>query len=165
MRGRALLVIAGLVWALFCVALAGGGHAPSRVFVPIPRHVYFAAQAAFVVPLLALQWKLCSWVVERTSRALGGRAEGTELADDLAQALAWPLLVCFLLPDVIAYELRGFAALGMLVRFTAPLTLLATLAAATHAVRRQHALSLPRAFLAGAAGVFAQLLAGSPLLR
>jgi hypothetical protein len=161
--GAVAVALAGFGWALLCLVLHRAGHAPSVTLLPIEP--YYLAQAAFVVPLLFVLWGLCSVVAQRVARALGGSGSGMATANVLGVALAAPLLVLFILPDAVAYRALGFEALATLVRFTAPLSLAATLWLATLALRSAHSLSTPRSFVAGAAGVIAQAALGGILLR
>lgn len=160
MRGVNLLWLSGAVWALFCAWLWSAGHAPSRTFVPIPRELYYAAQALFVIPLLLMQWKLATWLAAR----LGGSVPKV-LASGMAEALAVPLLVLFLLPDLVSYGLFGFGSLGKLVRVTAPLSFVVSLALGTIAVARASGRSYPRSAGAALAALLAQALLGAPILR
>lgn len=162
----ALAVLAvGVLWSVFSLVLANDGNAPSRVLVPIARQHYYVAQALFVLPLLALQWAVCSLVSFRVARALGGGGSFGATLERLGFALALPLLLLFLLPDVVCYALSGFSSLGKLVRVTGPLTFVVTLWAATRALRRVHGLSRSRALAAACAGVLAQAALGAPFLR
>lgn len=166
-RPHAALAVlaAGALWSVFSLVLASQGHAPSRVLVPIAREHYYAAQALFVLPLLALQWAVCSLVSFRSARALGGAGSFDETLRLLGFALGLPLLLLFLLPDVVCYALSGFASLGKLVRVTAPLTFVVSTWAAARGLRRVHGLSRLRALAAASVGVLAQAALGAPLLR
>ena len=141
------------------------GHAPSVALVPIPRDRYYVAQAAFVIPLLFAQWWICAAVARALAARMGGHGTLERTAAGLAPALGLPLLVVFIVPDAIAYLAFGFAALGRVVRVTAPLALLASIAWTTWAVRKTERLRGGRAFVAAAAGVLAQALAGGVFLR
>jgi hypothetical protein len=163
--GAAVVVAAGACWAALCWMLARDGHAPSRVWLPIDRRDYYLAQAAFVLPMLLLQWAVCSVIASGLARRLGGTGSWTATAHALGTALGAPLIALFLVPDIIAYQAFGFSALAKLVRVTAPLAMFSTLALATLAIRRVHRLSGARAFAAAASSVFAQALLGAPLLR
>jgi hypothetical protein len=163
--GVSIVLGAAALWALLCLLLAAGGHAPSVALVPIAREHYYLWQAGFVAPLLLAQWGLCSLVVARLARAQGGTAADAATANAMAIALALPLVALFLVPDLIAYGAGGFAALGPLVRITAPLSFLVTLALATDAVRALHGLPVGKALLASAAGVLVQAALGGVLLR
>lgn len=166
MRSGALFVVlAGGGWALLCAALAAAGHSPSVALVPIPREHYYAAQAAFVVPVLLGSWLLCALIAERVARVLGGSGGFAPMANALAPALALPLLAIFLVPDAIAWVLLGFDGLGAVVRVTGPLSFVAMLACATMAVRAAASLSTARAFVAALAGVFVQGALAGVLLR
>lgn len=164
-RAHALLLLAGVVWSLFCTLLARAGHAPSFTLLPLARDQHYAVQALLTVPLLLAQWRLCLFVVERLTRDQAVRAERELLGARISAAMGGPLLALFLLPDVITYAVAGFAALGTLVRFTAPLSFMATVALVTRAVRRERGVTQGRALVAALAGVLAQALAGAPFLR
>ncbi len=163
--GAGAMLSAGSCWAVLCALLARDGHMPSRTLVPIARETYYAAQASFVIPLLILLWLLCSLLTTAAARALGGRGRFVATANGLGFALGLPLLVLFLLPDLVVYATHGFAALRFLLRVTAPLSFLTTLWLATVAVRASQQLGRGRAFLAAAAGVLAQAALGGILLR
>lgn len=161
----AIVLAAGAIWACFCVLLHRTGHAPSRTLVPIARADYYLYQACFVVPLLLAQWRLASAVAHRVARALGGRGEAAPLTVQLAPALALPLIVVFLVPDLVTYAWLGFAALAKLVRITAPLSFVCSVWLGTRAVQRVHRLGGGRALVAALVGVLAQALVGGVLLR
>jgi hypothetical protein len=163
--GAWAILVAGAVWALLSLALATAGWAPSVTLVPIAPERYYLAQAGFVLPLLFAQWGLCSAVALGVARAFGGTGSGSATASTMGFALAAPLLGLFLLPDLLVYGLLGFDALAGLIRITAPLAFVATLALATMAVRVVHHLSAPKAFVAAVAGVLAQAAMGGVLLR
>lgn len=161
----AIVLVAGAIWAALCLLLYRAGHAPSRALVPIARADYYLYQACFVVPLLLAQWRLASAVAQRVARALGGHGAASLLSDRLAPALALPLILLFLVPDLLAYAWLGFGALAKLVRITAPLSFAGSVWLGSRAVRRVHALGGGRAFAAALLGVLAQALLGGVLLR
>jgi hypothetical protein len=145
--------------------LASRGHAPSRIWLPIAPDRYYLAQALFVLPLLWLQWRLCVRVSHGIARRLGGTGTLKAAANALGVALAGPLIALLLLPDLLAFLLFGFSALGPLIRVSAPVAALATLGLATAALQRSHGLPRVKALLAASAGVLAQSLLGAGLLR
>jgi hypothetical protein len=163
--GQRWLLSAGLGWALFCLLLWSGGHAPSRVLLPLPRESYYLFQAAVVIPVLFGSWWLASRVAHRVATALGGSGTLPDCAEGLALSLAPPIALLVVVPDVVVYLAWGFGALGRLIRVTAPLSGVLTLVLATRAMRRAHALGSGRAFVAGAAGVVTQALLGGAVLR
>jgi hypothetical protein len=161
----AIVLVAGAIWACLCLILYRAGHAPSRTLVPIARADYYLYQACFVVPLLLAQWCLASAVARRIARALGGSGEARQLTDQIAPALALPLILLFLAPDLLTYAWLGFSALAKLVRITAPLSFLGSVWLGTRAVRRTQGLRGGRALLAAFLAVLAQSLVGGVLLR
>lgn len=164
-RAHALLLLAGLVWSLFCTILACAGHAPSFTMLPIPRDQHYAVQALLVVPLLFGQWRLCLFVVERLTRERAAHAQHDTLGARISTAIGLPLLALFLLPDVITYALAGFSALGKLVRLSAPISFVVTVALVARAVRRERGITPPRALVVALVAVLAQALLGAPFLR
>ncbi|MFW6049768.1 MAG: hypothetical protein ACODAU_01265 [Myxococcota bacterium] len=163
--GLLAVLAAGAAWAALCLVLAADDHAPSVSLVPIPRARYYLAQASFVVPVLLVQWGVCVGVARTVARRLGGAGAVRPLANGLGLALGLPLLSLFVVPDLIAYAVAGFEALGPLVRVTAPLAFVATSVLATGAVRLAHGLGVGRALVAALAGVLAQAVLGGMLLR
>ena len=141
------------------------GHAPSVALVPIPRDRYYLAQAAFVIPLLILQWGICAAVARALAERMAGTGTFERTASVLAPALAVPLLALFIVPDAIVYLAFGFDALGRIVRVTAPLAAIASIVWATRVLRRAEDLTRGRALIAASVGVTAQAVAGGVLLR
>lgn len=164
-KGALAVVAAGLLWAALCAVLAADGRAPTVTLLPVPRERYYAAQALFVVPVLLGQWWIASQVSWRLARRLGGTGTWAGTLGPMGWALALPLLVFFLLPDLVVYLTAGFEGLGRVVRFTAPTSLLGAVVLATRVMRRVHGLGGGRAWAAGLAGVLAQAVAGGVLLR
>lgn len=164
-RSVAWVASAGLAWALLCGWLAVEGHAPSVTLIPIPRESYYAAQAVFAAPLILAQFALLGALTHRVARALGGSSSLRDTYTALGPAFASPIILLIVIPDVIVLTTAGFAALGSLVRVTAPLLALTTWVTVTVAVRRVCALSAGRAALAAVVGLVAQAALGAPFLR
>lgn len=164
-RGARAMLGAGALWALLCVLLGAGGHAPSVTLLPIPKRHYYFAQAAFVIPLLLLLWLLCVNVARRVAGWWGGQGNERELSDKMAISLAVPIVILVVLVDLVVYLAFGFDALGRAVRVTAPLAALASVALATHAIRSAYALSLGRALVAALVAIVTQAVVGGVALR
>lgn len=166
MRRAAIpILVAGAGWALLCLMLARGGHAPSVTLLPIPKQHYYLAQAGFVIPLLLGLWWLCVIVTHRVAKALGGSGNSAELARGIALALALPILLCVVVLDSLVYLMFGFEALARLLRVSAPIATVLTVAVATRTVRDTHALPTTKALLPALAGVIVQALVGGIALR
>jgi uncharacterized protein (TIGR00730 family) len=157
--------IAGAFWAVLCVLLALGGHAPSFTALPVAREHYYWFQALIVAPTLMALWFVASQVAHRVARALGGRGAFRSTAAGMSRALSVPLVFLFLVPDLLAYGLAGFAALGPVLRVTAPLSFCVTLLLGVRALRASESLSTPRAFAAAGLGILAQALLAGVILR
>lgn len=98
-QGRWALLACGAAWALFCLALDATGHEPTRA--PLPR--WYRVQAVLLLPLMHL-W---GWVLA----AIAGRLARRDLRGPLGVALGLPLLLGFVVPDVLVFALGGFDAL------------------------------------------------------
>jgi hypothetical protein len=163
--GGLLLLGAGLGWALLSAVLAAGGHAPSRVLLPVPRESYYWLQAVIVVPVLFGACFVGARVAHRAALALGGSGDGADSERIVATAVAIPIAFLLVVPDLAVYFAFGFESLAKLVRVTAPIAGVVTLALATRGFVRGHGLGVVRAFGAGAAGVFTQALLAGIVLR
>lgn len=161
----ASVAVAGGCWAVLCLLLARAGHAPSATLLPLPATSYYRWQAAFVVPLLLAQWLATAAIAHRLARALGGASRFAAIASALGPALAAPLLVVFVIPDLVVFATAGFAALAILVRATGPLLLLTTVALVTIALRAATSLSRGRAAFAAVIAVLLPAAVAALLLR
>jgi hypothetical protein len=161
----AALLLCGGTWALLTALLFSGGHAPSVTLVPIPRSDYYFWQTLFVVPLLLGLWLVLTAVSHGVSQLAGGRGAFTTSLSVLAFAYSVPLLVLFVVPDLVVYSLFGFASLARAMRIYAPLAPLATLALTALALRVVYGLGLLRALAAALVGLTVQALLGGLLLR
>jgi hypothetical protein len=159
------VLAAGGSWAAFCVALHGDGHAPSFTGVPIPAAQYYLAQALFIAPLLLVGWVLLAAGGHGAARTLGGQGtfRGTLAALGLGYGL--PILLVFVLPDILVYAAGGFAELGFVVRLSAPLCALWVTVMSAAGIRAAHELSWGRASAAALAGVVLQGLLVGTLAR
>jgi len=156
-EGAVPVVVAGLGWAALSLVLAANGEAPSRPAPLIAGELHYAAQAAFVVPLFVVSWLVLSFVA--------GKIVRTDARAALGYAYGVPLLLTWALPDAVALGAFGFDALTKIVLAVAPLTSIYTLVLATIAIRASSDASTGRAFAAALAGLVAQALVGSWLLR
>ncbi len=163
--GAAWVGAAGACWALLCLRLWLAGQAPSRVLLPIPREDYYLWQSMFVVPLLLVSFAIAARVAHWAAAKLGGHGAYPNTANVFGFALAIPLLLVLLLPDFLVYETSGFAALGKLIRVTAPLSFLLTLYLASAGAQAAHGLSRGKSWIVAWAFVVIQALTGGALLR
>jgi len=161
---RSVLTCGG-VWAGFCLLLWRDGHAPSRVLVPLPSANYYLAQALFVVPLLLVCWAVLSVVAHFLARALGGRGALRATFATLGASYAVPLLLAFVLPDLVVYASFGFEALGKLVRVTGIVLVAWELMLATWAVEVVHGLRRRRALPVALVALSFQAALGATFLR
>ena len=147
-RGRIALLACGLVWAAFCLALDAQGHEPTRA--PLPR--WYRLQAALLVPWLLLAGELYARLAVRL---------GAPEADPLRWNLGLPLLVAFVLPDILVWQLWGFDALFPAMLGYGAVAVLWSVVASVRAVD----LPLPKALVAVLPAWLAQAVFASLLLR
>jgi hypothetical protein len=155
----------GVLWAGLCLLLWRGGHAPSRALIPVPANGYYLAQALWVVPALLVCWAALGVSAHGLSRLAGGGGARTSMLACAGFAYAVPLAGLFVIPDLVAYSLFGFASLGKLVRITGLLLALAEWALMTRAVMAVHGLGWARAVPVALAALVVQALVGAPFLR
>ena len=160
------VLLLGLSYASFSVALAIAGAAPKRVLLPVAVEHYYAIQAAFVGPLfaalIALHTKI---VVAILHQKAGPRTSFGEAYLVLGNAYAWPLLALFVVPDALVFALWGFDSIAKAMRFYAPVALLVILALSTIRARDLFGVTLPRALGAVFVGLVVQAMLGGLLLR
>jgi hypothetical protein len=156
-----VLALVGAYVALSLV-LAWQGAEPRRLLLPVPH--YYVFQAVILYPLFVLLVALFVEITRRVS-GVGPRDDAPDAwVDVLAPAYAWPLLAAFVIPDLVVTLVWGFERLAAAMRFYAPVAPLLVLVGAVRGARRLGA-SWPRACLASLAGLVAQALAGSLVLR
>ncbi len=163
--GASAVALLGVGWSALLALLWAGGHSPSFVLVPIPRELYYLAQAIAMLPILTALWWLCSEIAHRLCRAMGGSGEeaGTRVA--LGFAYAAPLLVAHVLPELVAYVAGGFDAMAKVGRVSLPFAALWVWALSAAALRVAHGVTTGRAVLASLAGLLAQAIAGGLVIR
>ncbi len=158
--GWLALAILGVSWAGLMALLARGGHAPSMTRgLPVPAEGYYATAALYVGPLCLALGGLFARVT--------GRIVGADPATRPALQTVYGAVLCasVVWPDLVAYALGGFAALGPLVRVTGPLTV-AWLSHHTWRYLRAHTdASRGRITLATLAGGLAQAVPAALLIR
>ncbi len=159
------VLAAGLSWAAFCFVLFSAGHAPSFTGVPLDPARYYQAQALFITPLLLVGWLLLAAGAHGVARAGGGSGTFRGTAAALGLGYGLPILLVFVLPDILVYAAGGFAELGYVVRMSAPLCALWVTVMTAAGVRAAHELSWSRATAAALAGVVLQGLLVGALAR
>lgn len=163
-RASRIVVGAGLAWAGLCLALFAGGHAPSRVLLPVPPGLWYAVQAGTVVPALVVGWLVASGVADRLLPARLGLAR---TASALALPFGGGLLAGLIVPESLAYAVGGFEALRRVAPFAGlALVVLATGGGAARLrARAPGPPSWPRALGATFVGLLVQAVLLSPVLR
>lgn len=158
-----MMLGASLLYAAFCTLLYMDAQQPSFTGIPIPAEHYYFAQTLFIIPLLLLGWRVFTAITARIAPVPSDRR--LALNELLGRAYGAPLILLYLLPDLIVYHLYGFDALAPAMRIYAPLCLIAILILSTRALRRLTDIPLPRALLAASAGFFANALLVGTFVR
>ncbi len=111
-----LSLVIGALYSIYYVLLAAGDHQPSStrwLFVP-PSQFYWAA-SAYITPLIPV----LTYIATETSRRIMGGNKGHGSGVHWAQlgpAYLAPLLVFYLIPEVIIYTVFGFDSLAASIR-------------------------------------------------
>lgn len=166
---KAWFALSGLTWSVFCLWLARDGHAPSVALLPIAKADYYRFQAGFVVPVLLV----LLWVHGRSALLFSGQKylvrQDRDRADRVVRALhisvSAPLLLLWLLPEMVVYGTLGFEALGATVRVAAPLTFVVALALGARALQKHTGTAGARAHLAACMALLLIGLLAGPVLR
>ncbi len=154
---RSALVL-GFCWAGLYASLAVGSEVPSFTRgLPIAAEHYYTAAAAYVVPLVCLLAWLYAWI----AASVAGVSEARE---DLLVAYARPTLLLFIVPDLLTYAAFGHAAMGGVVRVTAPLTGIVVAVVSIGVLKRAGAVS-PKAEGAVVLALVLQAIPTGMLLR
>ncbi|MBK7580448.1 MAG: hypothetical protein IPI67_09610 [Myxococcales bacterium] len=163
----ALIAVAGTgaAWSMLSALLWAGGHAPSRVLLPVPREIYYLAQAAFVIPILLTCYCVLAVVGHTLAVRLGGSGARRTTFACLGFAYALPLLFCLVVPDLVVYGLWGFPALKSVVRITGAVLFVSEWLLVARAVTAAHRLSGARSAVIAFAALLAQAVLGAAVLR
>ena len=156
---------AALLWSFLSAWMHLDGHAARAVLLPVDPARYYAVQAVFVGPLLLLLTAVHAAVAHRLARGSGGGVTFRQSWRVLAAGYGSALLLCYLLPDLIAYGLGGRAWMARAMRYHAPLMPLVMLWISGPPFARLHGISRARATLWVFLGLLAQLVLGAPWLR
>lgn len=121
MAGRLELLMTAVVWAGFCLVLAHAGHDP-----------WYRLQAALLPFWLVGAGELYARLAGVIARRLGSEVDR---GVSLRRSLAWPILLGFVLPDIIVYTVWGFDALFPAMLVYGGLTVLVSLGWGVWAMR------------------------------
>ena len=117
-----MVLFAALVHGLFSLVLYGDGHQPSFPSPLIPVQDHYLYQAVLTIPTYLLLWVCMFLTAHEALRRLGGKASRATSALLSGYCLAVPILILFLIPDLIGYWFGGFELLPKILRFSAPVT-------------------------------------------
>ncbi len=164
-KAALLVALYASVYAAFCLWLATDGHAPSAASPLLDRETHYRMQAMLLVPVSMIAWLAVGATVYAVARALGGTGPRDATIALVGRAWAGPTLALFVVPDIATYAARGFDAIAVTTRWTAPLTLIVLAVWLFRGLRREHRLGGARSALAVFAGVVLLGLLHGPWLR
>jgi hypothetical protein len=154
----ALTQIKPALWAIGFTGAAHGAfsfllhvdaHTPSFPSLFIPQASHYFWQAILAIPAYFLFWILFSITAHLTLKRVTGVSTWNGTASVTAFALAAPILLIFLLPDLLLYLVAGFDALPQLLRISAPATVFWILWLWVAGIRWLHQATLLKTLLVG----------------
>lgn len=160
--GVVSLAVLGALYALFSALLYAKGITPRATWLPIAPERYYLAQALFVLPLFFL---LAIIFVRVIRFAVGRETDARAMFEGLAPRYAWPITICFLIPDMIVFLIWGHESLAPAMRYYGPLAPTLIVIACARWLRREARVTGMRATLATLAALFTQAIVGGALLR
>lgn len=162
-RGLAAVLVVAIVWTLFTAALYMGGWWPSRGIGLWSRIDHYLYQCFVLAPALAMAWWIYAQVASRVVGATGPAARA--IAHAWGPAFSAPVLVAYLLPDIVVFYTLGFDALRFVARVAPLVVLLWTGALGIIALRQATACSWGRAAAAHALAFIAHSVPLALLIR
>ncbi|NUO47332.1 MAG: hypothetical protein HOV80_00600 [Polyangiaceae bacterium] len=158
------LVSLGVVYALFSFLLYRAEVVPRALLLPIDPKSYYLAQTFFVGPLMALLAFVFSYVIYVVA-APSITVRQSDMFRWFAPAYAWPLLVLFVIPDLVVFLVLGHGSLAKAMRIYAPLAPIVIAVVATRQARIHLEAGKLRAVAAAILALFVQGALGALVLR
>jgi hypothetical protein len=162
---RRALLGAGLLWAVFCFCLYALGYVTPAPHPFLAPEKLFLWQSLYVIPVLWMMWRTFAWVGHAISAPTDGPDSREQTRTAIGLAFALPLAGLFLVPDILAFLIRGFDNMLPAMAVYVPISLMVTWVLAASALRGVHGIGWPRALAAGLAGLVAAWLVGGVVLR
>ncbi|MRG95752.1 hypothetical protein [Polyangium spumosum] len=167
-EGRSVMLVLGATHGLFSLLLYLSGHAPRFGLPGLDPGRHYLFQALFAVPLyLVLFWiggGVAHALARRLSASGGAGSRGASLAV-FGVSYAAPMMLLFLLPDIVVHLAFGFSAIGKAMRYYAPLAAIGCLILGTMGLSRAHHLPTRTALLSAFVGFLTQAVVGALFLR
>lgn len=164
-EGLSAILVLGVLHAGFSLLLYWGGHAPRRGIPGFAREPHYLWQAIFIIPLYLLLFGLGALVTHGLARKFSGSGSRQASLAVFGVAYAIPMIVFFIVPDIIVFLTLGFSFMGKAMRFYAPIAALTCLWLGAWGIFRAHKLGPGRATFVVFIGFFVQSLVGSVFLR
>lgn len=158
------MLLPSVVWSGFSLELYLDGRSPAFGSV-LPVASHYLWQAALLPVVLLGAWLIYAAVAHPIARAFGGQGRFADTLIGLGCTYGPPLLVAYVVPDLILYMSGGLAALSSGAKWLAPVVVLWALGGTTKGLGTTQRLSLDRAFLASFVGFVVQSWACAMVLR
>jgi Yip1 domain len=164
-EGRAAMLVLGIAHAGFSLLLYLAGHAPRMGIPGFPREPHYLWQAIFIIPLyIALFW-IGGLVAHAVARRFSGSGNRDASLAVFGVAYALPMIVLFVIPDLIVFLTLGFTAIGKAMRWYAPLAASTCVWLGALGLSRAHNIGKGRAAIAALTGFVIQAIVGGVFLR
>lgn len=158
------LVALGAVYAVFSFLLYRADIEPRAVLLPIDPKRYYLAQTFFVGPLMALLAFVFSYVIYVVA-APSITVRQSDMFRWFAPVYAWPLLLLFVVPDLVVFLVLGHGSLAKAMRLYAPLAPIVIAVVAMRQARVHLEAGRLRAVAAAILGLLVQGALGAIVLR
>ncbi len=154
----------GVVYAVFSFLLYRAEVVPRAIFLPIDPKSYYLAQTFFVGPLLAILAFVFSYVVYVVA-APSITVRQADMFRWFAPVYAWPLLILFVIPDLVVFLVLGHGSLAKAMRLYAPLAPIVIAVVASRQARIHLEAGRLRSAAAAILALFVQGALGALVLR
>lgn len=164
-EGLRPMLLLGVLHAAFSLLLFLAGHAPKMGIPGLPRETHYLIQAVFLVPLYLVLWQIGARVAHALARLSNTPERRPAALAVFGVAYAAPMILLFLVPDILVFALLGFDRIGKLMRYYAPLAAASSVTLGALGLRSAFSIGNGRAFFASLAGFLAQAVVGGVFLR
>ena len=147
--GLVAVTTMGVMYTVLMWVLATSKSMPSytRGLITEPA-VYYKTAALYIFPLLVFLWFLFTATAHGVAKSLGGKASFETSMGALGVAYSVPILLFFVIPDLLLMAVGGHELLTASVRYTASLTGLSLFLLSVFAVRGIHKVSMGKSIIA-----------------
>lgn len=150
--GLEATVLASGLLAAFSFLLYANDYMPSFTGNGLNRREYYLYQAGFVVPLMVGCWLLYVAISHFVARLFGGKGSARALMGALGLSWSVPVLLAYVVPELVVYFSRGFDHLSTGLKYYGPLCVLWGLILGVLAVKEVERIGTAGAVIAAVLG-------------